>query len=308
MHIGHKLKTALVLSGGGSKGAFQLGAERVLREQAGFHWDVIAGVSVGALNAAMLSMGKYSRLWEIWRTLSHDRFFNGRFSPLSVARALTGAMGLIGNDPLWQLIEREFNPALLRCELRVGAVSLTTGEYVRFSGDDPAMARAILASTSMPLLWRPTQVNAQATLMVDGAVRNISPLYDVLDCDPDRIVVINCNTHLVQPLARSPRSLIGIMTRTAEIMFNEIFRQDVSVFARENALLQQASALGLTLSRDGQPLRPVELIVIEPTLKLANPLDFERSAIELGLRHGAERAAEVLNLTHYDISHTNLRA
>ncbi len=41
-------KIALVLSGGGAKGAFQCGAEKYAREVKGYHWDIIAGVSVGA--------------------------------------------------------------------------------------------------------------------------------------------------------------------------------------------------------------------------------------------------------------------
>ena len=49
-------KVALVLSGGGAKGAFQFTAEKYAREVKGYHWDVIAGVSVGALNGSMLKV------------------------------------------------------------------------------------------------------------------------------------------------------------------------------------------------------------------------------------------------------------
>ena len=59
-------KHALVLSGGGAKGAFQFMAEKYAREVKGYHWDVIAGVSVGALNGTMLAMEKYDRIEEIW--------------------------------------------------------------------------------------------------------------------------------------------------------------------------------------------------------------------------------------------------
>ena len=47
-------KIALILSGGGARGAFQVGAETYARDVKGYHWDIIAGVSVGALNGAML--------------------------------------------------------------------------------------------------------------------------------------------------------------------------------------------------------------------------------------------------------------
>ena len=62
-------KIALVLSGGGAKGAFQFMAEKYAREVKGYRWSIIAGVSVGALNGTMLAMEKYQRLEEIWRTI-----------------------------------------------------------------------------------------------------------------------------------------------------------------------------------------------------------------------------------------------
>ncbi len=69
----HK-KYALVLSGGGFKGAYQLGALRYLREHwAGLtglstpmHFDIIAGVSVGALNGALIAGQKFDVLERIW--------------------------------------------------------------------------------------------------------------------------------------------------------------------------------------------------------------------------------------------------
>jgi NTE family protein len=73
-------KTALILSGGGAKGAFQCGAEKYAREVKGYHWDILAGVSVGALNALMLSMSKFERLFEIWNTVTNDQVYTGGFN------------------------------------------------------------------------------------------------------------------------------------------------------------------------------------------------------------------------------------
>ena len=47
-------KVALVLGGGGAKGAFQVAAEKYAREVKGYNWSVISGVSVGALNGTIL--------------------------------------------------------------------------------------------------------------------------------------------------------------------------------------------------------------------------------------------------------------
>lgn len=71
-------KYALVLSGGGFRGAFQLGAINYLAE----HWseltgldtpmkfDIIAGVSAGSLNGVMLAMNKLDQLNELWNEIS----------------------------------------------------------------------------------------------------------------------------------------------------------------------------------------------------------------------------------------------
>ena len=68
----------------------------------------------------------------------------------------------------------------------MGAVSLISGEYVEFRGDDPNLQQAVLASTVMPIIWEPVKVSALHTEMVDGGVRNLTPIGDVLDAEPGR--------------------------------------------------------------------------------------------------------------------------
>ena len=46
---------ALILSGGGAHGAFQVGVIKRLAEL-GHQWDLVAGVSVGAINAMQMAM------------------------------------------------------------------------------------------------------------------------------------------------------------------------------------------------------------------------------------------------------------
>ena len=47
-------KRAVVLSGGGAKGGYQIGVWKVLR-QMGFTPDIVVGTSVGALNGALMA-------------------------------------------------------------------------------------------------------------------------------------------------------------------------------------------------------------------------------------------------------------
>ena len=47
------MKRALVLSGGGGRGSYQIGVWKALRDL-GIKFDIITGTSVGALNGALM--------------------------------------------------------------------------------------------------------------------------------------------------------------------------------------------------------------------------------------------------------------
>ncbi len=291
-------KTALVLSGGGAKGAFQVGAEKYAREVAGYTWDVIAGVSVGALNGAMLAMHKYDRLLEIWNTVSDERIYTGGFSLWSGLKILfRGSKSFYGNGPLQKQIYQEVEPDKFKVDLRIGAVSLQSGEYVIFKQGDPRLAEAILASTVMPIIWTPVDVPPAFPSMVDGGVRNASPLGDVLDADPDEIVVINCGCRTPVPQPAPPRNIVEIGGRMLAIMLNEMFVGDMQEFLTINALVREAAGQGVTLHhRSGRPLKYVELKIIEPDhdSDLGDTLDFSQPAVQRGMRAGREKAEQVL--------------
>lgn len=65
----------LVLEGGGAKGAFQIGVWKALRE-AGIKIKGIAGVSVGALNGALICMDDLETAEKIWKEIRYGTIMN----------------------------------------------------------------------------------------------------------------------------------------------------------------------------------------------------------------------------------------
>jgi NTE family protein len=289
-------KTALVLSGGGAKGAFQAAAERYAREVKGYKWDVIAGVSVGALNATMLAMHKYQRLFEIWNTISDDKVYTGGFNLISVINLLFGAKSFYGNEPLRKMLRQEFEPDKIEVDLRVGSVSLVSGKYTEFRRGDPDLLEAVLASTVMPIIWTPEDVSPQFRSMVDGGVRRITPIGDVLDEDLNEIVIINCSPEASNALSEPPGNILQIGLRTLDIMLNELFVSDMNEFIKINALVKEAAQQGVILHKPGtdKPLKYFECKIIEPDEPLGDTLDFSQSVIQHSWKVGTRRAREVL--------------
>jgi len=288
-------KTALILSGGGARGAFQCAVEKYAREVKGYHWDIIAGVSVGALNGSMLAMDKGERLFEIWNNISNDQIYTGGFNLISVLRLLFGARSFYGNAPLKNLINTELDVNLMSRDLRIGTVSLTTGEYIQFAPQHPHFKEAVLASTAIPVIWSPVWISERYPQMVDGGVRNLTPIGDVLDADPDEIIIINCSETTLQPLQELPGNILDIGLRTLDLLTNEIFQNDVNEFLRINALVKEANEHNVVLHHpsSGKALKYFDYKLVQPDVKLGDTLDFSKTSIQKAIAAGFRKAREI---------------
>ena len=65
---------ALVLSGGGSKGSYQLGVWKALKKLR-IKYDIITGTSSGALNGALMTQNTYRKAEKIWNELNMKVLF-----------------------------------------------------------------------------------------------------------------------------------------------------------------------------------------------------------------------------------------
>lgn len=67
---------ALVISGGGSKGAFAGGVAQFLIQEAGKKYDLFVGTSTGSLLISHLALGKLDKIKEIYSNVNQQSIFN----------------------------------------------------------------------------------------------------------------------------------------------------------------------------------------------------------------------------------------
>ena len=65
------MRTAIALGGGGTKGAYQAGVWKAIREL-GIEYQIVTGTSIGAVNGALMATREYERACEIWDTIEMD--------------------------------------------------------------------------------------------------------------------------------------------------------------------------------------------------------------------------------------------
>jgi NTE family protein len=193
------MKVGLVLSGGGARGFAHLGVIKGLLEQ-GFRFDVISGVSAGAVAGALYAQGHSPD--EILRIFLTTRLFK-------FIRPSTSLKGFFRADRLETLC-RQYLPhdsfEGLGLPLCVNATDIAAGETVFFS--QGPLIRPLLASGAIPVLFEP--VNIGGRQLVDGGLLNNLPVEPLLGrCD----FIIGVHTNPCAP-GRPLRNVRNIMERT----------------------------------------------------------------------------------------------
>jgi NTE family protein len=184
--------TAFVLGGGGNLGAVQVGMLRALVEH-GILPDVLAGCSVGALNAAGLAgdptLGGIEHMWDVWAHLDGDELWPaGRISGLwQLGRK---GYAIQPNTGLRQLIERvlpyqTFEEA--RVPVHVVATSLTYGRARWFSSGP--IAEPVLASAALPAVFPPVIIDGEP--YIDGGVVDNVPISRAIALGATRVYVLH---------------------------------------------------------------------------------------------------------------------
>ena len=227
---GQQDEPTLVLSGGGALGALQVGVLRVLMRR-GFRPARIVGTSVGALNGAFLAFNPdvsgVERLSEIWRTMEQERFIH--FNPVRVAYRLASRQRhLLSNEFLEGLIA-EHTPvddfAATQVPLFITATNLTSGHKHVFS--EGAVSQAVLASTAIPGLFAPVEIDGEAYL--DGGVLANLDLETAADLGAREILAIDLS-HCLDP--GQPTNVLDIVTRSVDIMMRERVEHDLALVGK----------------------------------------------------------------------------
>lgn len=207
---------AIVMSGGGTKGAFEAGAAYHLIVQRHCDFKDFAGVSAGALNASVLAQAaaganswenlkrKSEELVAIWQGLhGQGDFMRPRVltETLSSIFLVFGTESIFVFDPLIALIDKYVDPKLYASQcgrvpqnadncraLRVGAVDFYTGSYAEFAPTDVRLFGLGPDSTNQEVLAKYSEtykryILASALIPIFGNMPSIAQPGDEADGD-----------------------------------------------------------------------------------------------------------------------------
>ena len=181
------------MSGGGSKGAYEIGGLWGLIKNApagSVQWDVVTGVSAGALNTAIVTgfekgdeeaMVEYAS--NLFTNTGNDDAYQ-QWAWGGMVRALVDKSGLLDNSPEYDLVSRIVDE-LGTCKRKwtVSTVDTNDGSYHLLDSTLPRSehARAFVASTLIPAVFTPDKWDSRV-LMDGGAVWNTNLVSAIHQC------------------------------------------------------------------------------------------------------------------------------
>jgi NTE family protein len=252
-------QVALVLQGGGALGAYQAGVYEGLEEK-GIEIDWVAGISIGAVNAAIIAgnppderRAKLRGFWEkvssalpafpmaggdAWREWAHllsARFVAmqgvpGFFSPRALPPTLAppgspAALSFYDSAPLAATLDAFVDWDLLNdgpVRLSVGAVNVETGNFRYFdTSRDRIDARHIMASGALPPGLPPIEIDG--ALWWDGGLVSNTPLSHVLDHQREDLLVFQVD--LFAARGEPPATIMDVYAREKDIRYSSRTRQ-----------------------------------------------------------------------------------
>ncbi|MEP6829449.1 MAG: patatin-like phospholipase family protein [Rhizomicrobium sp.] len=260
-------RVALVLQGGGALGAYQAGVYQAMHEE-GIEPDWVSGVSIGAVNAAIIAGNKpenrLERLTTFWSRITDrtvwlhtpdgDIFRQMRNATSAFTTMMMGQPGFFApqklnpwfspvgaktatsyydSGPLRETLLELVDFDLLNngsCRFSVGAVNVTTGNFIFFdNAKHKIVPEHIMASGALPPAFAPVQIGTD--YFWDGGIVSNTPLQHLLAQDDD-INSLVFQVDLFSAAGALPRNMQDVMSREKDIAYSSRTRQVTDMFQR----------------------------------------------------------------------------
>lgn len=210
---------AIVLGGGGGRGAFQVGALRALLE-AGITADLLVGTSIGALNAAGMALWGNDLTAVLALEMVYDKATDaGLFDthlPVQMFQALTGYNELQMRQRAEAFLAATgFDPRLTFGDLSgprlaVIGTDLDGGRPVLY-GRDPATSilEGVMTSMTLPPWFLPVEYEGRQVM--DGGVVSNLPIEPAMTLGATEIIALDIDDPASMPHSGNPA--VALMTR-----------------------------------------------------------------------------------------------
>lgn len=210
------MKTAIVLSGGGAKGSYQLGVWKALRKLK-IKYDIVTGTSVGALNGVMMVQGDYKTALKFWSNIDYKLLFNKEFKKVKENIYLTYIKGFIiegGMDitNLENALDEVFDENKFyssNVDFGIVVYNLTEKKEEMITKNNVSKEEIkdyIIASATCYPAFKIKKINE--TEYIDGGIHDNLPINLAIDLGADKIIAVDLKAIGIKQTVKKPEKVI----------------------------------------------------------------------------------------------------
>src|SRR5574344_679870 len=198
------MKTAIVLSGGGAKGAYQIGVWKALR-RLHIKYQIVTGTSVGALNGVLMVQNSYFTAKKIWNNITYADVLGKEFEDKIIdkktldvykeyAKTFFSDGGIDGKE-LEQLFGKYINSRrFFHANKNYGIITFNSTtmhplEVTKANMNNENLKDYVLASASCYPAFKPKMIDNQK--YIDGGFYDNLPINLAINLGATRVIAID---------------------------------------------------------------------------------------------------------------------
>lgn len=283
-------KRALVMPGGGGRGAYQVGVAKALFES-GLTFDMAFGTSIGAINSTFLAQGEIKRLENIWVNLRPWDVFKLP-SANQLARMMLGSkLGMLDTKPLEELLRREADLQRIKnagMKVRLVSTDLCSLETRLIKLEEMTTTQelvdVLMATSAVPVAFPPRQIHGHG-LWVDGGLVKNTPLRAAIESGAEEIFMVLLHPDSVNVC---PANMWQLIARLLDIVLDASAQKELELAQLYQRLIAEGA-------EEAAGMRPIDIHVIQPRRPVdINLLDIDPERSKQLIRHGYDDARACL--------------
>lgn len=277
---------ALVLPGGGGRGAYQVGVVKALHEQ-GLEFDMAFGTSIGGLNATLFAQGSVARMEELWLNIRPKDIYRLPSAQQLSHMLLGQKLGLLDTSPLEELLRREADLQKLKAsKTKVGlfTTDLCSLETRLITTDDimstSELIDVLMATSAVPMAFPPRHLHGKGLWVDGGLVRN-TPLQAAVDRGAREIYTVLLHPDKVEAC---PTNMWQVIARCLDIVLDASARKEIDLSQLYNRLIAENA-------EEARGRRKIDIYVFQPHEPVdTNLLEIDPERSRRLIRHGYDDA------------------
>lgn len=300
---------ALVLGGGGAKGAYEAGAIYHLLYEKRAQYDIYAGTSVGAINAAFLAQFATGaeelaakELKELWFSVDTPMIYKKWYAGLLWLLPVLWKPSAFDSTPLQKFIKAHLKIEDVKASkkiLRVGATNIRTGDHRLWTEASNDLADGVIASSAFPGGFLPLVIGKDVYL--DDGIRDVTPISTAIQAGATSVDAISLDTAQIDP-NYTLGSVVDGAPRVLQNMLHTIDLDDYKMAELYNHIIELSEMLehhsraippGVvpvsvpdTIKKKISGKKRIEMRSLRPATELPGPLDFSPKSIRESFERG----------------------